>query len=284
MSATADTRLRKLSKRTSRILVAGMGFGDIVLYVVVAFFVVALVVPWVFAPYDPLALSPARLEPPSWAHWFGTDEAGRDVLSRTVYALRPSLGAALVVVGISSLAGSTVGAIAGYRGGFLDVALMRIIDVFLAFPYLILAIALSVSLGAGIRTSIIVLSILWWPSYARQFRGQVMVLRTQAFVDSARVSLVPTRTIVFKHFWPHLAPHIAARASMAVGNVILALAALSFLGLGAQPPIPELGSMIAQGRNYILIAWWYSFFPGLVIVVIVLTSLAGSDRLGRSGS
>jgi peptide/nickel transport system permease protein len=284
MSATADTLLRKLSKKTSRNSLAAIRFGDIVLYVIVAFFLMALVVPSVFAPYDPLELSSSRLEPPSWAHWFGTDEAGRDILSRTVYALRPSLGASLMVVGFSAFVGSTLGVIAGYRGGFPDAVLMRIIDVFLAFPYLILAIALSVSLGAGIRTSIIVLSTLWWPSYARQFRGQVLALKTQAFVDSARVSLVPTRTIVFKHFWPHLAPHIAARASMAVGNVILALASLSFLGLGAQPPIPELGSMIAKGRNYMLIAWWYSFFPGLVIVVIVLTSLAVSDRMQQSGS
>lgn len=250
--------------------------------VLVAIWLLLIIVPQVLARQSPYALDPANaLAGPSARNWFGTDEAGRDVFARCVYGIRDSVGVSIAIVLIAALVGSVLGGLAGLGNKLLDALVMRTTDVFLAFPYLILAIAIAAAEGPGLTTALIALAAVWWPSYARLVRGQVLVLRELPFVEGARAVNTPLRRIFVRHLLPHLATQLYARIAMDIGYAILALTGLSFLGLGVQPPTPELGSIIADARNYTLQAWWYATLPGLFILAAVVSSICIANWLER---
>lgn len=238
--------------------------------------------PGLIAPQNPLALNLTHtLEPPSSQHLLGTDEAGRDLWARCVWGVRYSLTTSIVIVVSAAAIGTIVGGVAGLIRGPVDALLMRTTDVFLAFPYLILAIAIASAVGPGLITVVVALVAVWWPGFARMVRGQVLALKELAFVEGARAVGTSTPMILFRHLLPHLLPQLSARVSMDVGYAVLALTGLSFLGLGAQPPTPELGAIIADARSHLLQAWWYTTLPGLFVLAAVLSSMVVSDWLER---
>ncbi|HWE61417.1 MAG TPA: ABC transporter permease, partial [Chloroflexota bacterium] len=214
------------------------------------------------APYDPTMPSYGDLlTAPSTAHPFGTDEIGRDVLSRVLVGARLSLGVAAVVLISGVLIGTVLGALAGLAGGVTDEVIMRITDVFLAFPSFILAAAVSASLGPGLSTLMLSLAVVWWPWYARLARGQVLQVRELDFVEAARALAVPTPRLLWRHILPNAVAPILVQMSLDVGYAILAASGLSFLGLGVQPPTAEWGTMIADAQNHLQDAWWMAAFP-----------------------
>jgi|SRR3990172_2157621 len=243
------------------------------LIVIVLLVLVAVFAPFI-APYPGHAISDTnpddKLQPPSTRYWFGTDELGRDMLSRVIYGTRISLQTALIAVGMALLIGVPLGAIAGGLGGVMDEIIMRITDVFLSFPPLLLAIAMSAFLGPNLRNAMLSIAISWWPWYTRIIRGQAVSIRERQFVRAARAIGTPKMSIIFKHILPNTFAPVIVQASMDIGGVILTIASLSFLGLGAQPPTPEWGLLISTSRTYFLNAWWYSTFPGIAIVITVL--------------
>lgn len=243
------------------------------LIIIILLILVAIFAP-VIAPYPGHAISETnpddKLQPPSAQYWFGTDELGRDMLSRVIYGTRISLQTALIAVGMALLIGVPLGAIAGGLGGVVDEIIMRITDVFLSFPPLLLAIAIAAFLGPNLRNAMLAIAISWWPWYTRIIRGQAVSIRERQFVRAARAIGTPKSSIIFKHILPNTFAPVIVQASMDIGGVILTIASLSFLGLGAQPPTPEWGLLISTSRTYFLNAWWYSTFPGLAIFITVL--------------
>lgn len=223
-----------------------------------------------FAPYDPIAPSyDSLLTGPSSAHLFGTDEVGRDVLSRVLAGTGVSLLVAAVVLSFGVIAGTAVGAVAGLFGGVVDEVIMRITDVFLAFPSFILAAAVSASLGPGLGTLMLSLSVVWWPWYARLARAQVLQVRSLDFVEAARALGVRTPRMLWRHILPNAVAPILVQLSLDVGYAILAASGLSFLGLGVQPPTAEWGTMIADAQNHLQDAWWMATFPGAALAISV---------------
>jgi peptide/nickel transport system permease protein len=223
------------------------------------------------APSDPLAMVPEnRLGPPSSAHWFGTDDGGRDILSRIIYGTRSSLLTALGILAMASLLGTFVGLVSGICGGWIDEMLMRITDMFLAFPALVLAMGLSAALGPSLINAMIATALVWWPWYARLVRGQTLQLKHEAFVEAARIAGASQIRIAIHHILRNCLSPIIVQMSLDVGYAILTLAGLSFIGLGAQPPTPEWGSMVSIGRDYFLDQWWMVTFPGLAIFASVM--------------
>ncbi|MDB4898182.1 MAG: inner rane transporter permease protein yddQ [Firmicutes bacterium] len=232
--------------------------------------VLAVLAP-VLATHDPLAPDMGHfLAGPSAAHWFGTDDLGRDIFSRTLYGARVSLLSALALVMIAAALGTLLGALAGYLGGWVDDLIMRLTDMFLAFPGLILAMAIAATLGPGLFHALIALSLVWWPSYARLVRGQFLTLRSVEYVEAARALGSPTRRIMWREILPNAMTPLVVQITLDLGYAILSTSGLSFIGLGVQAPTPEWGAMIAYGRSYMMNAWWYSTFPGLAIFVTVL--------------
>ncbi|MEI2618316.1 MAG: nickel transporter permease [Thermomicrobiales bacterium] len=223
------------------------------------------------APYDPIVPDIAnKLAPPSAAHWLGTDELGRDILSRVLTGTRISLGIATMILSIAITAGVLIGAVAGYVGGWVDEVLMRITDIFLAFPALILAMGIAASLGRDLKNVIIALTLVYWPWYARLIRGQVLMIRERDFVEAAHaIGMRPSR-VLLRHILPNTMAPIIVQATVDVGYAVLATAGLSFIGLGAQPPSPEWGTMIAGARAYFRVAWWYMTFPGIALTLTVI--------------
>jgi len=246
----------------------------------IAIWLLVIALPGLIAPKNPLALNLSNtLAPPTPQSLFGTDEAGRDLWSRCVWGVRYSLGISIVIVLSAAAIGTLVGGLAGLLRGWIDSVLMRTTDVFLAFPYLILAIAIASAVGPGLTTVVVALTAVWWPGYARMVRGQVLALKELAFVEGARAAGTSTLMILLRHLLPHLLPQLSARVSMDVGYAVLALTGLSFLGLGAQPPTPELGAIIADARSHLLEAWWYTTLPGLFVLAAVISSMVISDWL-----
>jgi peptide/nickel transport system permease protein len=237
---------------------------------VIALFALGAVFAPLVAPYDPLSQDLAsRLEPPTAAHWLGTDQLGRDILSRLLYGSRISLVIGVVVVGLAGVFGTIVGLVAGYAGGLVDEGLMRLTEVFLAFPPLILAMAIAGALGPSLTNAIIAIAAVTWAVYARLARGQVLSLRRREFVEAAR-SIGASRTrILLRHLLPNAVAPLLIQASFDMGSAIISAAGLSFIGFGAQPPTPEWGVMISEGRNYIATQPWLSLFPGLAILFTV---------------
>jgi peptide/nickel transport system permease protein len=237
--------------------------------VVLAWVMAAALAPWI-APYDPIDQDVVnRLAPPSAEHWLGLDEMGRDVLSRLLYGGRVSLPVAAVVVVVASIFGTLYGALAGFLGGWPDEVSMRIVDMVLSFPALILAMAIAAALGPSIQNSMLAMLLVWWPPYARLARGQVLALKERDFVPAARSLGLPDRRILLRHVLPNaVAPSLVLMA-MDFGNAVIITAALSFLGLGAVPPTPEWGAMVAEGRE-LMQQWWISTFPGLAILMVAI--------------
>ncbi|MFN8526363.1 MAG: ABC transporter permease [Chloroflexota bacterium] len=223
------------------------------------------------ATADPERLSMTRrLRPPGMEAWFGTDELGRDLFSRVIYGTRVSLQVAATIIVLAAGIGVSLGAVGAYRGGAWDAAVMRIADIFMAFPDLVLAMALSAALGAGLTSAVIAVSIVWWPTYARLIRGQVLALKHEPYVEAARAVGAGEARVIFRHLIPNALSPLIVRVTTDVGYAILYTASLGFIGLGAQEPTPEWGRMVASGRLYLLDQWWYATLPGLAIFVAVL--------------
>jgi peptide/nickel transport system permease protein len=258
----APARVRRPAWRRSPLTVVGLALIAILA-------LIALLAPLI-APANPLKqVLSTRLKPPSAAHWLGTDQLGRDVLSRMIYGARISLLIGVVVVGLAASVGTLVGLVAGYAGGWLDESLMRLTDVFFAFPALILAMAISGALGPSLTNAMIAIAVVSWPVYARLVRAQVLSLREREFVEASRSLGASANRIVLQHILPNTLAPLMVQASFDMGGAILSAAGLSFIGFGAQPPTAEWGVMISDGRNYIVTQPWLSLFPGLAILFTV---------------
>jgi peptide/nickel transport system permease protein len=238
--------------------------------IVVTVTVAALLAPWL-TPFDPAAQELARrLEGPGVSHLFGLDELGRDILSRVLLGARVSLLVGIVVVGVSAIVGTVAGAVAGYFGGWIDQLLGRVMDVLLAFPGILLAIALVAVLGPSLANVVLALVVIGWVGYARLVRGQVLRAREFDYVLAARALGSGTRRILWRHVLPTAVPALTVQATLGMAGVILAEAALSFLGLGVQPPTPSWGTMINGGRGHLLDAPHLTVFPGAALALVVL--------------
>jgi peptide/nickel transport system permease protein len=262
----------RVARRTRRLALAGVGF-------VAALMLVAAAAPWV-APHDPVRQSlRARLSAPTLqaadgrAHPLGTDHLGRDVLSRAIYGARVSLVVGLAAIMVGGILGATLGIAAGYRGGWLDTAIMTVADAQLAFPFILLAIGIIAVLGPSFPTLVVVIGLSGWPGYARVLRGQVLVLRSREFVDAVQALGGTAGRIVARHIVPNVLSSLVVIGTLELARSIVLEATLSFLGLGIQPPTPSWGGMVQEGREYLDSAWWISTFPGLVLM---LTSVAVS--------
>lgn len=238
------------------------------------------VAPSLFTGRDPNAIAYLeRLQPPGLAHPLGTDENGRDLWARVVYGARPTLAAALSLIGLSLVIGSLAGLAIGASGRRTDEALMRVTEFFLAFPQIIWALALTSVLGRGLTHCVLALAVTWWAQYARLMRGQVLAVRQREFVLASRALGQSQWRILLRHLLPNCFSPVLVKATIDVSLAILLLAALSFLGVGAQPPLPEWGAMVTIGRKYLLDYPWYATFPGLAIFVVVLAFNVLGERL-----
>lgn len=261
----AMERFKSFLYRIKRSPLTLVGIGIILCLVFTAIFA-----SWI-APYDPYHLDPSnRLKPPSPKNWFGTDTAGRDMLSRIIFGTRISIRIGATVVFLAVISGCLIGLFSGYLGGKFDEVVMRITDVFFSVPYLVLAMAITAALGPSLLNAMFSLSMVWWPIYARLIRGQVLQIREAPYIEAARALGASRRRIIFRHILPNALTPIIVQASLDFGNAIMYAAALSFIGLGAQPPTPEWGAMISLARNYLQDSWWFATFPGLAILVTVI--------------
>lgn len=253
-----------LSLRANSMAMAGLGI--ILLLVFVALFAPLI------SPHDPFTqnLSQRLLPPGSDGHLLGTDSLGRDILSRLIYGSRITLYIVALVALIAPVMGLLVGTIAGYAGGWWDVALMRITDIFLAFPRLVLALAFVAGLGAGIENAVLAISLTAWPPYARMARAETLTIRASDYISAIRLQGAGPLRIITRHIWPLCISSLIVRVTLDMAGIILAAAGLGFLGLGAQPPSPEWGAMISEGRRFILDYWWVAAVPGLAIFTVSL--------------
>jgi peptide/nickel transport system permease protein len=225
----------------------------------------------VFAPYDPFDQDlAASLTGPSAAHIFGTDQYGRDLLSRIIFGSRTALLAILVADGIGLVFGTILGLVAGFEGGKIDAFVMRTVDVLLAFPYLLLALIIVAALGPSLINSIVAIGVVYTPQYARLIRGQVLAIKTTEYVLAARAIGAGRGRIMLRHVLPNSFTPLLVMATLQAGTVVVETAGLSFLGLGAQPPSPDWGALLADGQGYFLTAWWIATFPGLAIFAVVI--------------
>lgn len=252
------------------------------LTIVLLLFLVALFAPSI-APFPEQGMGNSnlqeRLEPPSMQHILGTDQLGRDILSRLIMGSRVSLKAGVVVILFVTIIGTPLGLIAGYYGGLIDNCIMRLSDLFLAFPPLLLAIAIVAALGPNLMNAMLALSIPWWPWYARLIRGQVLSLKEMEFVEAAKSLGTSDLRIMFRHILPNSLSPIIVQATMDMGYIILSLASLGFLGLGTQPPTPDWGVMVSNGREFFMDEWWLSTFSGAAIFLTVFAFNLVGDGL-----
>ena len=237
---------------------------------VIGVLVAGLLAP-VISPYDPIKITPDALAPPSREHLFGTDDLGRDILSRMLYGARISPIVGLIAVAISAVAGVGMGLISGYAGGAADNVIMRIVDVLLSFPGIVLAIGIVAILGPGLNHALLAVGIAGIPTFARVVRGSVLVEKEKEYVEAARLLGVRTPRLLLLHILPNVMAPVIVLSSLSVATAILAAAALSFVGLGAQLPTPEWGAMLSQGREYLSSQWWVATFPGVAIALTVLS-------------
>ena len=278
-SAKMRTPQEQLRRNLHRFLVKNR-LNLIGTIIVIVFFLLAIF-GQLLAPYDPYQqdITGSKLLPPSSVHWMGTDELGRDVLSRVMTGARISLQVAAVVLSFAVIFGTLVGAIAGYFGGIVDEILMRFTDLFLAFPALILAIAIAATFGRELKYTMIALSTVFWPWYARLVRAQILSIRERDYVTAAESVGMPGSRVLFRHILPNVVTVVIIQLTLDVGFAILATSSLSFIGLGAQPPSPEWGTMMATARNYFREAWWYITFPGLALTLTVFAFNVLGDGL-----
>lgn len=229
---------------------------------------VALLAPWL-APQSPFTQDLAgRLQPPSAQNWLGTDHLGRDILSRLIFGARITLFIVGTVALIAPVIGLFIGTVAGFAGGWLDQVLMRITDIFLAFPKLILALAFVAALGPGIGNAVLALALTAWPPYARLARAETLTIRNADFIAAARLQGAGPLRLLVRHIWPLCISSLIVRVALDMAGIILSAAGLGFLGLGAQPPMPEWGAMISDGRTFILDFWWVAAMPGIAIFIV----------------
>ncbi|MFW5952928.1 MAG: nickel transporter permease [Candidatus Natronoplasma sp.] len=242
--------------------------------VIISFVFMAVFAPFI-APYpeDSGAVNKIQnqLEPPSTEHPMGTDNMGRDIFSRIIYGTRISLYIGILAIGLALMIGVPLGALAGTIGGIVDEAIMRVVDMFLSFPPLLLALAISAALGPSLTNMMIAIAIAWWPWYTRLIRSEALSVKEKPFVDAAKAMGKNKVKIAFQHILPNSITSVIVQSSMDFGSIIITAASLSFLGLGAQPPTPEWGRMIASHRNFFLTQWWTVVFPGLIILIFVLS-------------
>ena len=285
MSEVAQTRREwllserpasRLQARLGRAYVAWRRFSAnrlafLGLLIIIALLIVAALAP-ALAPYSPIIgdLKNARLLVPSPEHWFGTDDQGRDILSRIVYGSRWTLYVVVLVAIIAAPIGLLIGTVAGYAGGWTDAILMRITDIFLAFPKLILALAFVSALGPGIENAVLAIAITSWPPYARIARAETLTVRNSDYIKAVQLMGASPMRIVFRHIMPLCISSLIIRVTLDMAGIILTAAGLGFLGLGAQPPLPEWGAMIASGRRFILDQWWVAAAPGAAILIVSL--------------
>ena len=253
-----------LTLRANSMAMFGLG-------ILLALLLVALLAP-VLSPHDPFEQSLSnRLQPlGTEGHILGTDSLGRDILSRLIYGSRITLYIVALVALIAPVAGLLVGTVAGYVGGWIDTILMRITDIFLAFPRLVLALAFVAALGAGIENAVLAISLTAWPPYARIARAETLTIRSADYISAIRLQGAGALRIITKHIWPLCISSLIVRVTLDMAGIILAAAGLGFLGLGAQPPSPEWGAMISEGRRFILDHWWVATVPGLAIFTVSL--------------
>ncbi len=266
--------LKVVAKRLLRNKSFMIGGSVVLLFLLLALF------PGLFTAYDPLTQDlPNRLLPPSGAHWFGTDDLGRDTLTRVVYGARISLLVGLVSVGIAMLIGTAIGVVAGYFGGTLGEVLMRAIDIILAFPSILLAILIVAILGPGLTNAMIAIGIVNVPIYARLLRSTTLQVRGQEFIEAAHAVGVSNPTIIIRHILPNCTSPLIVQATLGIGAAILETAGLGFLGLGVQPPTPEWGTMLSQAKDFIRTAPWILAFPGMAITLVVVAFNLMGDGL-----
>lgn len=269
----ARRQLRRF--RRNKLAVAG-------LLVILVLVLLAIVGPWI-VPYPEDATGTVHisdsLQPPSATHWFGTDDVGGDVFSRVIIGGRLSLRVGFLVVLIAVVIGVPLGAIAGFFGGFVNECIMRLTDIFLTIPGIVLALAIAAALGPGLTNAMFALALVWWPGFCRLTQGQFLALREQVYVEAARCVGVSRARIIFRHILPNALTPIMVKISMDVGFAILTAAGLSFIGVGAQPPQPEWGAMVSLGRGFLPDSWWYSTFPGIAIFLAVFACNMLGDGL-----
>jgi peptide/nickel transport system permease protein len=278
LSGTAPDELESPTRRALRRLMARKAAvaGCVV---IAAFVVLALAAPFI-APYDPVATSWTLVrKAPSALHWFGTDDLGRDILSRVIFGARASLVAGAISVGIALGIGVPFGLLAGYRGGFIDALISRITDAMLACPFLILAIALAAFLGPSLGNAMIAIGISTTPIFVRLTRGQTMSVKVEGYVEAARAMGNPRWRIALFHILPNIMPALLVQATLSIASAIIAEAALSFLGLGQQPPAPSWGSMLNAAQRFLTNAPWMALWPGLAIFLVVLSFNLVGDGL-----
>ena len=253
-----------LSLRENTLAMVGLG-------ILLALLLIAAFAPWI-APYDPFAQNLGnRLQPPlSPGHLLGTESLGRDILSRLIYGSRITLYIVTLVALIAPGAGLLVGTVSGYVGGWTDQVLMRITDIFLAFPRLVLALAFVAALGAGIENAVLAISLTAWPPYARIARAETLTIRSSDYIAAVKLQGAGALRIITRHIWPLCISSLIIRVTLDMAGIILAAAGLGFLGLGAQPPSPEWGAMISEGRRFILDHWWVAAMPGIAIFTVSL--------------
>jgi peptide/nickel transport system permease protein len=265
----AAGRLRRISRAVQPFLAEswlnGLGTVLVILVLLLAVFGPLL------APQNPDQVNlTAVLQPPSVQHWFGTDSLGRDIFSQVLAGARISIEVAVIILSLSVVFGTALGIMSGLAGGLVDEIIMRITDLFLAFPGFILAAAIAATLGPSLQHTVLALAVVFWPWYTRLIRGQVLSLREREFVLAARVARAGTVWIATRHLARNVLAILIVQVSLDFGYAILATSSLSFLGLGAQPPSPEWGAIIAEGRSYIQTAWWWSTFAGIALALTVL--------------
>ena len=250
--------------RSNRLAMAG---GSIVLLL----FVISLLAPWL-TPYQPTAINAWKvLQPPSWHHWFGTDELGRDVLTRVLWGARISLKVGFVAVGIAAVLGTVVGLLAGYYGGWVDNVLMRLVDIMLCFPTFFLILAVIAFLQPSIWIIMVVIGLTGWMGVARLVRAEVLTIREMEYIQAARCIGCSDLRIILRHILPNALSPVLVAVTLGVAGAILTESALSFLGIGVQPPTPSWGNILTSGKDYIEFAWWLSLFPGMAILMTVLS-------------
>ncbi|MCA6103434.1 ABC transporter permease [Bradyrhizobium australafricanum] len=271
---TLESPARRAWRRLIRRKGAVLGLTVIALFILLAVFAPLIV------PYDPVAASWSLVrKAPSAQHWFGTDELGRDVFARVVFGARASLLAGVISVGIALAVGVPLGLVAGYRGGFIDALISRITDAMLACPFLILAIALAAFLGPSLSNAMIAIGVSATPIFIRLTRGQVMSVKVEDYVEAARAMGNPRWRIALVHILPNILPALLVQATLSIAAAIIAEAALSFLGLGQQPPAPSWGSMLNAAQRFLTSAPWMAVWPGLAIFLVVLSFNLVGDGL-----
>ncbi|MDH2380444.1 ABC transporter permease [Bradyrhizobium sp. CER78] len=274
VAETLESPARRAWRRLIRRKGAVLGLVVIALFILLAVFAPLIV------PYDPIATSWSLVrKAPSLQHWFGTDELGRDVLARVVFGARASLLAGVISVGIALAIGVPLGLLAGYRGGFIDALISRITDAMLACPFLILAIALAAFLGPSLGNAMIAIGVSATPIFIRLTRGQVMSVKVEDYVEAARAMGNPRWRIALVHILPNILPALLVQATLSIAAAIIAEAALSFLGLGQQPPAPSWGSMLNAAQRFLTTAPWMAVWPGLAIFLVVLSFNLVGDGL-----